>query len=143
MIPSNGYPRRITGGSYPAQIWHAFMTGALAKVPPVGFRPPPSALFRGGVRPEASPAPSESPDASPDADATAAATGTVPSVIGQSFGDAGSTLRNAGYDPNGARGCDPDRNSDLHEVYSQTPEGGAEAPQGSTVTFYYEAGDCD
>jgi penicillin-binding protein 1A len=140
MVPSNGYPRRITGGSYPAQIWHAFMTEALEKVPPRGFRPPPSALFRGGARVEASPDPSASPDGS--AEPTAAA-GTVPSVIGMSFGDAGSALRNAGYDPAGERGCDPSGNADLHEVFTQSPEAGAEAPQGSTVSFAYEAGDCD
>jgi hypothetical protein len=28
-------------------------------------------------------------------------------------------------------------------VFAQSPEGGAEAPQGSTVSFSYEAGDCD
>ncbi len=138
MVPSNGYPRRVTGGSYPAQIWHAFMTDALAKTDPVGFRAPPSALFRGGVQPDASPEPSGSPGASPSA-----TTGTVPSVIGESFGDAGSTLRNAGYEPNAVRGCDPTGDAELHEVFSQTPEAGAEAPEGSTVTFSYEAGDCD
>jgi penicillin-binding protein 1A len=146
MVPSNGYPRRITGGSYPAQIWHAFMTGALAKVKPTDFRPPPSVLFRGGARVAESPDPSASPDGSGDSDEpdeTDAPSGTVPSVIGQSFGDAGSTLRNAGYDPQAVRGCDPDRSADLHEVYSQTPDAGDEALAGTTVTFYYEAGDCD
>jgi penicillin-binding protein 1A len=140
MVPSNGYPRRITGGSYPAQIWHAFMSEALAKVPPRDFRPPPAALFRGGTLAPASPDPSASPDGSPDASAAA---GAVPSVIGRSFGDAASTLRQAGYEPEGERGCDPSGDSELHEVFAQSPDGGAEAPQGSTVTYVYEAGDCD
>ena len=59
-LPDGGSP----AGRYPAQIWHAFMTDALAKVPPMNFRPPPSALFRGGARVTASPDPSASPDAS-------------------------------------------------------------------------------
>ena len=141
MIPSNGYPRRVTGGSYPAQIWHAFMTDALAKTRPMDFRDPPSVLFRGGAQAASSPEPSGSPDASPGASVTAS--GTVPSVIGRSFGDAGSELRNAGYDPSLVRGCDPAGDAELHEVYAQTPDGGEEAAQGSTVTVYYEAGDCD
>jgi penicillin-binding protein 1A len=140
MIPSNGYPTRIVGGFYPSMIWNAFMTDALKGVPKLDFEEPPQILFRGGsLRVEESPDPSASPGASPEE----AVAGTVPSVIGQSFGDAGFDVRSAGYESNAVRGCDPSGDSDLHEVYAQSPEGGTQAPEGSTVTFYYEAGNCD
>ena len=102
------------------------------------FRPPPEALFVGGVHVDSSP----SPGPSGAADASAVTSGTVPSVIGRSFGDATFELRNAGYDTDSNRGCDPSGNADLHEVYSQSPPGGTDAPAGTTVTIYYEAGGC-
>ena len=140
MIPSNGYPTRIVGGSYPSQIWHAFMTEALAKVPKADFPDPPRAIFSAGtsVPDEASPSPSGSPDADEEQEA-----GTVPSVIGMSFGDASSRIRGAGYDSDLVKSCDPSGDADLHEVFSQSPEGGTEAPQGSSVTLHYQGGACD
>ena len=37
MTPSNGYPTRITGGSYPARIWHAAMEPSVDKLRVRGF----------------------------------------------------------------------------------------------------------
>jgi penicillin-binding protein 1A len=141
MIPSNGYPTRIVGGSFPAMIWNAFMTDALAKVPETDFPPPPQAIFRGGTLLAPSPSPSGSPGASPDE--SAVVTGSVPSVIGMSFGEAASTVRGAGYRADTESGCDPEGNADLHEVYAQDPAGGTQAPQGSDVTIFFQGGGCD
>jgi len=137
MIPSNGYPKRITGGSYPAEIWHDYMTAALDGVPVRDFRPPPQAVFRGGSRPQVSPSPT--PSGSPSG--SDGPPGTVPSTIGMSYGDARRAIRDQGFEANSVRGCDPSGDASLHEVYSQSPEGG-EAQQGSTVTVYYQGGGC-
>jgi membrane peptidoglycan carboxypeptidase len=139
MTPANGYPTRIVGGSYPAMIWHDYMTQALQGVPVVEFKAPPSQLFR-GTRSIASPEPSPTPTptGSPEPEELESEPGQVPSVIGMSFGDAGSTLRSRGFDPDTERGCDPSGDADLHEVYAQSPEAGAEVPQGSTVTVFYQ-----
>ena len=45
MTPSNGYPTRITGGSYPARIWHAAMEPTMAKARVLEFPDAPSSLF--------------------------------------------------------------------------------------------------
>ena len=138
MTPANGYPLRIVGGSYPAMIWHEYMTRALEGVPVVEFKAPPSQLFRGSA-PVATPEPSPTPTGSPSDEELETAQGEVPSVLGMSFGDARSSLRARGFDPEAERGCDPSGEAELHEVYAQSPEAGAEVPQGSTVTVFYQA----
>jgi len=45
MTPSNGYPVRVTGGSYPARLWHAAMAPALEGRPVETFAEPPRTLF--------------------------------------------------------------------------------------------------
>lgn len=143
MTPSNGYPRLVTGGSFPAMIWHEYMTSALEGVPARDFRPPPQAIFRGtGAVPPPSPTPTGSPD--PDASATPGPPGSVPGVIGLNYGRARSTIQSAGFSAATVRGCPPDgADVGLHDVYSQSPEAGAEAPAGSAVTVYYRGGGCD
>ncbi len=49
MTPSNGYPTRIVGGSYPARIWHAAMEPSVAGLSMRGFPPAPRSLFGPGV----------------------------------------------------------------------------------------------
>jgi membrane peptidoglycan carboxypeptidase len=142
MTPANGYPIRVVGGSYPAMVWHDFMTDAMAGIPVVQFAEPPQILFRGtGAVIQPSPSPGSS--ASPDPDETLEPSGTVPSVTGMGFGQARNRLQAAGFDANTTRGCDPSGNAELHEVYAQSPEAGAEAPQGSAVTVFYHGGGCD
>ncbi|MEX0875244.1 MAG: transglycosylase domain-containing protein [Actinomycetota bacterium] len=140
MIPSNGYPRRIVGGSYPAMIWKEFMTGALEGVPVREFRGPPQAVFRGDAL--SSPGPTD-PTGLTGPEAEVAPPGTVPSVIGNSFGGASNVLKSAGYDVDRSRGCDPSGQAGLHEVYAQSPGGGSEAPQGSTISIQYQGGSCN
>lgn len=45
MVPSNGYPVRVTGSSYPARIWHAAMAPTLEGLPVREFQEPPDRLF--------------------------------------------------------------------------------------------------
>jgi penicillin-binding protein 1A len=50
MTPSNGYPTRITGGSYPARIWHAAMEPSVDGVRVREFADAPSSLFGPSVK---------------------------------------------------------------------------------------------
>ncbi|MEX2394617.1 MAG: transglycosylase domain-containing protein [Actinomycetota bacterium] len=140
MTPANGYPIRVVGGSYPAMIWHDYMTEAMDGIPVVQFAQPPQILFRGSG---AIIQPSPSPSGSSDPFASDVPAGSVPSVIGYGFGEAGSAVRAAGFKANTVRGCDPSGSSELHQVFSQSPEAGTEAPQGSAVTILYQGGGCD
>ncbi|HKY50930.1 MAG TPA: transglycosylase domain-containing protein, partial [Candidatus Limnocylindria bacterium] len=45
MTPSNGYPTRIVGGSFPARIWHAAMQPSVDKLDVRDFPDAPSSLF--------------------------------------------------------------------------------------------------
>jgi penicillin-binding protein 1A len=45
MVPGNGYPRKITGGSYPARLWHEAMAPTLAGREPKDFPAAPEKLF--------------------------------------------------------------------------------------------------
>jgi len=144
MTPDNGYPFKIVGGTYPAEIWHAFMTQALQGMPVEEFRDPPQQLFTGnGTLPQLSPTPGP----------TATATSTVvqrtprprraarvPNVVGMSLAEANNTLSNRGYVPADQRGCDPSGKTSLNDVYAQSPGGGSTAPRGSTVSVTYQGG---
>ena len=111
MHPSNGYPRRVTGGSYPADIWRAFMTRALEGVPVERFEQPPSSLFV--------PDSAQLPE------------GSVPDVLGLPAGEATQVLQGAGFDVTESRCI-----SDLGVggiVVKQTPSPGVALPEGSPV----------
>lgn len=45
MTPGNGYPTRVTGGSYPSRIWHTAMGMALAREPVKDFSAAPQSVF--------------------------------------------------------------------------------------------------
>lgn len=45
MIPSNGYPKKVTGGSYPTLIWHSAMRPTLDGLPTATFAEPPPSIF--------------------------------------------------------------------------------------------------
>ncbi len=144
MTPGNGYPFRVVGGTYPAQIWHAFMTKALDGIPVRDFRDPPEQLFTGrGTIPELTPTPlptatsSESPPPISTAEPA-----NVPDVIGLNFGDAGNRLRNRGFGVASQSGCDPKGKAELHEVFAQSPGGDEEAPRGSVVSVTFQGGGC-
>ncbi len=50
MVPGNGYPRKITGGSYPARLWHEAMAPTLHGRSPKGFPDAPQKLFGPSVK---------------------------------------------------------------------------------------------
>jgi penicillin-binding protein 1A len=50
MTPSNGYPTRITGGSYPARIWHAAMEPSVDRLRVRDFATAPRSLFGPSVK---------------------------------------------------------------------------------------------
>jgi serine/threonine-protein kinase len=66
---------------------------------------------------------------------------TVPNVIGMQRGAAEAAIGQAGFDPSVSfsEECDPDDPSCDYQpgaVWSQSPDGGAQREQGSTVTIF-------
>jgi penicillin-binding protein 1A len=111
-------PIRVTGGSYPAEIWQRFMSSALAGRPMVPFTPPTTTTT---VRPPGPPAAPRGPGpATP-----------VPDVTGKPVAEALDILRGAGFQPVVA----PAEGSDAPDgtVVVQSPAGGS-APRGAMVT---------
>ena len=110
---------RVTGGSYPAEIWQRYMSAALAGRPPVPFTPPPTTTTTvppgGAVTTTTAPRP----------------TATVPNVVGSKVEEATATLQAAGFAveriPAGPDANPPGR------VMAQSPMAGSTAPVGSTV----------
>jgi penicillin-binding protein 1A len=113
-------PIRVTGGSYPAQIWQQFMSAALAGRPPLAFTPPTTTT-------------TTAPPSQLGGPATTVAVPlvVVPDVVGAKAEEAANTLSAAGFVveriPAREGAKPPDR------VMAQSPPGGTEAPQGSTV----------
>jgi len=111
-------PIRVTGGSYPAEIWQRFMSAALAGRPPLAFTPPPTTTTT-----LLAPGSSTSTTTPPRV--------TVPKVLGMKVDDATASLEAAGFVVeriSAAAGHGPPGT-----VTAQSPSGGADAPMGSTV----------
>jgi penicillin-binding protein 1A len=64
MTPSNGYPTRITGGSYPARIWHGAMAESVDGLKVKEFAEAPESLFGPSVK--LKPFKGEEKDAAPE-----------------------------------------------------------------------------
>jgi membrane peptidoglycan carboxypeptidase len=107
-------PIRVTGGSWPAEIWRRTMEAALAGVPASDF-----------------PAPPEVPPPAP-------APAVVPSVGGQLEAEAGVRLTAAGYQLRVERR--PSRQLPAGTVLDQMPAPGAQADAGSAVTVVVSSG---
>jgi penicillin-binding protein 1A len=147
MTPENGYPFNIVGGTYPAEIWHAFMTKALAGMPVEDFRDPPQQLFSGnGTIPNLSPTPLPTTTATSTVvqltPKPARTKSKVPNVVGLALAEANNKLTARGYVPADQPGCDPSGKTDLNDVYAQSPGGGSKAPSGTQVTVNYQGGGC-
>jgi penicillin-binding protein 1A len=113
-------PIRVTGGSYPAQIWQRYMQAALAGAPPVAFHPAPTTT-------------TTTPPRTPRPTTTTAPRRmeTVPSVLGKRVAVAIQTLQDAGFKVQripAEPGPGP-----AGRVMAQSPVAGTEAPVGSTV----------
>ncbi len=112
-------PIKVTGGSYPAEIWQRFMSAALAGRPVTPFHPPTTTTT---LRPFV-----DAPDA----------TGPqvpVPDVTGKHIGLAGDILRFAGFEVAVAPTPVTGTGAPIGTVVVQSPAKG-KAPRGSTVTL--------
>lgn len=118
MRPPNT-PIKVTGGSYPAQIWQRFMSTALAGRPVVPFPPPTTTTTL---------TPYVAPPAEPDLGALT----PLPDVTGYHVGEAIDVLRYAGFRAAIAPATGSDAPTGVVAV--QSPAGGR-APRGSTVTI--------
>ena len=114
-------PIRVFGGTYPAQIWQQFMSGALAGRPVVSFHDPPA------------PTSTVAPRAPSDLILGSIPSVVVPNVVGLSVSEATEILTNAGFTvalaPVEASG------SAVGTVATQSPPARREAPPASTVTL--------
>jgi membrane peptidoglycan carboxypeptidase len=143
----------VTGGSFPAQIWHAFMTEATRDMEALDFKRPQGAAItlpidtaRGcvvtaGTEPVGSVAyqtfePENLPQDCPAEPEIS--TGTVPSVVGMTASGAYAVLRSAGF--NVAQVVQQNDSYPTGTVLSQSPPPGTAAPQGSTVTVVVASG---
>ena len=110
---------RVYGGTWPAQIWHDFMAGALANVPPTDFVPPPTTTTTLPPVPAAAPPPGASV--------------TVPHVVGRSVDQAMRILGRAGLSADRVEVYRPDVPAGT--VANQSPAGGTLVPAGSSVVL--------
>ena len=113
-------PIRVTGGSYPAEIWQRFMSRALADVPPSAFYPPTTTTT------------SPPSTVAPPADDAPPVQATVPDVVGQQVEAATTTLREAGF---AIRRLPAPSGEPEGRVMAQSPRPGTRAPEGSAVVL--------
>ena len=152
---------RVTGGSFPAQIWHAFMSAVTERMPVRDFRDPTEDavtvaidITKGCLATSSTPSenvryirftPGTEPteeceytgedfvSPTPPTVITGTPPGGVPSVVGISVSTAVSILRERGYDVDRTyeRGSEHARDT----VIAQDPAPGTPARPGSTVTI--------
>ena len=139
---------QVTGGSWPTQIWGAFMQRALARLPATDFQVPSGSnlvtvtidtrtgCLASGSTPDSYRRSAYYVSGTEPKSTCAAPTATVPSVVGESAGEARSTLQSNGFnvDVVTKRGRGKRRGSGV--VWRQSPSGGSEAAQGTTVTIW-------
>jgi penicillin-binding protein 1A len=113
-------PINVTGGSWPAQIWHRVMEPALADSPVVAFPAPDPAV-----------APTQAAPPPP-------ATVPLPDVRGQYETQARSVLERAGFKVEADRHPSRDRAAGM--VADQTPAPGTPVTPGSTVAIGVSSG---
>jgi penicillin-binding protein 1A len=153
MVPP-ATPIRVTGGSWPAQIWHGYMSAALTGEPVDAFPPMPTTttttmpttttlLSPTSDTPTTAPlvtTTADVPTTRRNAPTTTAVSGrtVVPNVLGLTDEDAERRLTQAGLatqriieEQPGSRG-----GGRRGRVWKQSPAGGSEAEPGSTVTIW-------
>ena len=134
MTPANGYPYKVVGGTIPAMIWHAFMSNTLDGISVREFALPPAVFFQ--------PMQGANPSGPPSTATAAGALSSVPDVVGTGFGRASAEVSSAGYNVATVYECDPRGGANPGDVWRQSPGGGTQAPQNSTVTLWYGGNDC-
>ena len=111
---------RVTGGSYPAEIWQRYMLAALAGRPAVTFHPPPTTTTTTTTTPS-----STTTTTAPRPRVT------VPNVVGSKVAVALRELRELGFRVE--RIPTETGSGPSGRVVGQSPIGGTKAPAGSTV----------
>jgi penicillin-binding protein 1A len=152
---------RVTGGSFPAQIWHAFMSAVTERMPVRDFQNPNEEsvtvaidVTKGCVATSSTPpenvryirfTPGTEPtnfceytsedfvSPTPPTVVTETPPGGVPTVVGISVSTAVSVLRDRGYEVD--RTYERDSEHTRGTVIAQDPPAGTPAPPGSTVTI--------
>ena len=136
----------VTGGSFPTQIWSAFMLQALSGVPASSFPPPTSGTATVTIDTRTGCLATKLTPAEFKAQATFAA-GTepekscpveedgveVPDVVGYPADEAEAILERAGFDV--TRTEEPSSSYPPGTVIAQSPGGGSLAPEGARVTI--------
>jgi membrane peptidoglycan carboxypeptidase len=129
-LSGTGGMTSVTGGSYPARIFTAYMKGALKDLPIQKFPGLPSGQPN-GASPTESPSPSAMPSLAP-VDPTAPV--TVPDLKGNASEQAVSTLQSLGLNPILELQLDSDATLPLF-VLEQSVAAGTSSPPGSNVTL--------
>jgi penicillin-binding protein 1A len=122
MVPPRT-PIRVTGGSYPAQIWQRFMAVATAPMPVVPFAVPTPPVTM----------PVFGPPPPPPAPPVTGPAGLVPAVVGMSTEQATATLQAAGFRPRVTNA--PAAAGPPGTVVDQSPDGGSQLGAGASVTI--------
>jgi penicillin-binding protein 1A len=137
----------VTGGSYPTQIWAAFMLKALAGVPASSFVQPsggfvtvaidtrkPGCLANKLTPPEFRQSATFAAGTEPEKSCRIKGdTAEVPDVVGFPIDEAAKTIERAGFIVNTVD--QPTREYPPGVVLDQNPAGGSKAPQGSSITL--------
>lgn len=142
MTPSNGYPRKVVGGSYPAMMWRSFMQEALEGIEAQDFPDPPKRFFEAQRGETEEDEDDEDPAADSGTETGVTVGGMVPSVIGQSPASARITLQRAGYGAAQTYACPPGGGGGGMTVWRQSPGGGSSVPPGATVQIWISRPSC-
>ncbi|MGH9276117.1 MAG: transglycosylase domain-containing protein, partial [Acidimicrobiales bacterium] len=113
---------RVTGGSYPAEVWQRYMQAALADRPPAAFHPPPTTTTI---------ATTTTTTGRVTTTSVPRARVVVPNVLGLKAAIATRDLQEAGFVVE--RISMPPGSGPSGRVVGQSPKGGDVAPKGSTV----------
>ena len=139
---------QVTGGSWPTQIWGAFMQRALASLPAPDFQLPSDSnlvtvtidsrtgCLASGSTPDIYRRSAYYVSGTEPTSTCAAPSATVPSVVGLSGSEAESTLQSNGFNVDVVTRRGSGRGTGSGEVWRQSPSGGSEAAQGATVTIW-------
>ena len=138
---------QVSGGSWPTQIWGAFMQRATAGRPATGFEVPSESnlvtvtidsrteCLASGSTPDAFRSTAYYASGTEPTSTCAAPTATVPSVVGMSAGNAQATLQSGGFNAVLVKKKGGGRKQS-GQVWRQSPRAGTEAAVGSSVTIY-------
>lgn len=121
---------RVTGGSYPAEIWQRYMTAATDGLEPLDFATPPPIPSTGSAT-----------TTIPGTDPTLPIIGEgqiVPSVVGFALDEARTTLRSLGFTVTVASHNDPSVRPGT--VLAQAPPAGIRVTVGTAVTIVVASG---